>query len=78
MFRVTVDDRDETVARRIRQAHDDRVPYMIIVGDDEKTADTISVRDRFEEQLQDVSPHEFRQHLLNEIEQKRTEPDFLG
>ncbi|OLZ39986.1 threonine--tRNA ligase [Natrinema saccharevitans] len=76
-FRVEVDDRDSTLERKIRAAHDDRVPYQIIVGDNEEEDGTISVRDRFEDQEYDVEIEEFRTHLEAERDEQRTEPDFL-
>ncbi|WP_222917375.1 threonine--tRNA ligase [Natrinema sp. SYSU A 869] len=76
-FRVEVDGRDSTLERKIRAAHDDRVPYQIIVGDNEEDDGNISVRDRFEDQEYDVEIDEFRAHLEDEIEEQRTEPDFL-
>ncbi|MFC4988542.1 MULTISPECIES: threonine--tRNA ligase [Saliphagus] len=77
-FRIEVDDRDATLERKIRAAHDDRVPYQIIVGDDEEDEGTISVRDRFEDQEFDVGTGEFREHLEAERAEKRSEPDFLA
>ncbi|QKY21479.1 threonine--tRNA ligase [Halolamina sp. CBA1230] len=76
-FRVEVEDRDWTVGRKIRQAHDDRLPYMIIVGSDEEESGTISVRDRFEREEDGVDPDAFREHLEAEYDEKRVEPDFL-
>ncbi|ELZ02778.1 threonine--tRNA ligase [Natrialba asiatica] len=76
-FRVEVDDRDSTLERKIRAAHDDRVPYQIIVGDNEEEDETIAVRDRFEDQEYDVEIDAFREHLDAERDEKRTEPDFL-
>ncbi|SFR47936.1 MULTISPECIES: threonine--tRNA ligase [Halorubrum] len=76
-FRVEVEDRDWTVGRKIRAGHDDRLPYMVIVGDDEQEAGTVSVRDRFENQRGDVDLDEFVDHLVEERDEKRTEPDFV-
>ncbi len=76
-FRVEVEDRDWTVGRKIRQGHDDRLPYMLIVGPDEESSGTISVRDRFENEADDVDPDAFVDHLNAERDEKRTEPDFL-
>ncbi|MFC3958039.1 threonine--tRNA ligase [Halovivax cerinus] len=76
-FRVEVDHSDATLGRKIRAAHDDRVPYQLIVGDDEEADGTVSVRDRFEEQEEDVEIEDFREHLVAERAEKRTEPDFL-
>ncbi|MDG5759055.1 threonine--tRNA ligase [Natronococcus sp. A-GB1] len=76
-FRVEVDQRDSTLERKIRAAHDDRVPYQIIVGDNEEDDGNISVRDRFEDQEYDVEIDSFREHLETERAEKRSEPDFL-
>src|SRR6056297_3214809 len=76
-FRVEVDESDATLGRKIRAAHDDRVPYQLIVGDDEEADGTISVRDRFEDQEADVEIESFYDHIEAERADKRTEPDFL-
>jgi threonyl-tRNA synthetase len=77
-FRVTVEDRDQTVGRKIRGAHEDRLPYMLIVGDDEEEAGTVSVRDRQERETKDVDPETFYDHLVDERDEKRVAPDFLA
>ncbi|QCC48207.1 threonine--tRNA ligase [Halobellus limi] len=76
-FRVSVEDRSWTLGRKIREAQEDRVPYMIVVGGDEEEAGTISVRDRKEREDQDVEIETFRAHLEDEYAEKRIEPDFL-
>ena len=76
-FRVEVEDRDWPVGRKIREAHDDRLPYMVVVGGDEEAAGTVSVRDRFENERNDVDLDEFVAHLEAERAEKRVEPDFV-
>jgi threonyl-tRNA synthetase len=76
-YRVTIEDRSWTVKRKIRQGHEDRVPYMLILGDDEEESGTVSVRDRKEREKNDVSIEAFRDHLADEVGEQRTEPDFL-
>ena len=76
-FRVEVEDRSWTVGKKIQAAHDDRVPYMIIVGEDEKQAGTISVRDREENEERGFKVEEFQEHLEEEVEEKKVDPDFL-
>ena len=75
-FRVEIEDRSWTVAKKIQAAHDERVPYMLIVGDNEEEDGTVSVRDRFENEYKDVPVEQFREHLEREVEEKRVEPDF--
>ena len=52
-IRVTLDERDEKIGYKIREARSiDRVPYMLILGEKEVEAGNISVRDRSNETVQ--------------------------
>ncbi len=77
-FRVEIEERSWTLGRKIQAAHDDRVPYMLIVGDNEVEAGTISIRDRFEAEVEDVDPDTFAAELATEIEEKRVEPGIVS
>ncbi len=77
-FRVEIEDRDWTIGRKIAEGHEDRVPYMLILGDDEVAAETVSVRDRQERERNDVPLEVFRDHLRTEVEDKHIVPDFLA
>jgi len=50
-IRVELDARSETLGARIRAAQLEKVPYMLILGDDEASGDTVSVRQRGEGNL---------------------------
>ncbi|WP_153552515.1 threonine--tRNA ligase [Halomicrobium sp. LC1Hm] len=76
-FRVEIEDRSWTVGKKIQVAHDDKVPYMMVIGDDEEAAGTISVRDRKEREEKDLELADFKQHLEREVEQKRTAVTYL-
>ncbi len=45
-IRVEVDDRNEKLGYKIREARVDKVPYMIIVGENEQNSKSVSVRQR--------------------------------
>jgi threonyl-tRNA synthetase len=60
-YRVDVDERDETVGKRIRDAELEKVPKVIVYGDRE-SAESLSVRDRGGEQYQ-ASLSEFLEQL---------------
>jgi threonyl-tRNA synthetase len=45
-LRVTLDDRNEKVNFKIREAQLQKVPYMLVVGDREAQNETVSVRNR--------------------------------
>mgnify|MGYP003065123127 CR=1 FL=1 len=52
-IRATLDERDEKIGYKIREARSiDRVPYMLILGEKEVEAGNISVRDRSNETVQ--------------------------
>ena len=65
--RVVVDDRDEKVGYKIREARGiDRVPYMLILGEKEAEEGNISVRDRSNETVQ-KSVEDFIAEITEEI-----------
>ncbi len=43
-IRALIDDRNETVGKKIREAEMNKIPFMLIVGENEEEANTISVR----------------------------------
>lgn len=66
-IRVKIDERDEKIGYKIREARAiDRVPYMLILGEKEAEAGNISVRDRSNETVQ-KGLDEFIAELLREI-----------
>ena len=69
--RVKVDERDEKIGYKIREARAiDRVPYMLILGEKEKEAGNISVRDRTN-QTHQTSLDEFVAAITAEIAERR-------
>jgi threonyl-tRNA synthetase len=50
-FRVEVDDRDEKIGKRVRDAEVEKVPYVLVHGEREIEQDAVSVRKRGEEGL---------------------------
>ena len=70
-IRVKVDERDEKIGYKIREARSvDRVPYMLILGEKEAEAGNISVRDRSNETVQ-KSLDEFISEVKSEIAERR-------
>ena len=45
-LRVEVDDRNETIGRKIRESQLDKVPYMLVIGDNEMNEGQLAVRSR--------------------------------
>ena len=70
-IRVKVDERDEKIGYKIREARSvDRVPYMLILGEKEVAAGNISVRDRTNE-THTTTLEEFTAAILAEIAERR-------
>ena len=69
--RAELDDRNEKLGYRIREAQLSKVPYMVVIGDDEKSSGTVTVRARVEGEGGKFTLEEFAAKLKNEIETKR-------
>ncbi len=61
--RVSVDDRSESVGKKIRAAELARYPYMLVVGDREEEAGELAVRSHEEGELGAMAPAAFAGHL---------------
>ena len=69
--RVEVDDRNETIGKKIREAQLEKVPYSLIVGEKEENDETVSVRKRSVGDLGAKAFEEFAKELLDEIKSRR-------
>ncbi|HAB61640.1 MAG TPA: threonine--tRNA ligase [Lachnospiraceae bacterium] len=67
-IRVELDDRNEKLGYKIREAQMDKVPYMLIVGQKEKDENQVSVRSRDDGDLGSLDIHEFIQKVKSEVE----------
>jgi threonyl-tRNA synthetase len=69
--RVEVDERSESIGKKIREAEVKKVPYMLVVGDQEQEAGAVAVR-RHREGDQGALPlAEFAQRVRDEIANRR-------
>ncbi|HEV8643182.1 MAG TPA: threonine--tRNA ligase [Methylomirabilota bacterium] len=65
--RVELDDRNEKLGYRIREAQLRKVPYMLVVGERERASGTVSLRHRTGDELKDVSVERVVADLTREI-----------
>ncbi|MEI6659986.1 MAG: threonine--tRNA ligase, partial [bacterium] len=68
-IRVELDDSNESLGKRIRNAKTSKVPYVVVIGDKEKDAGTITVEGRTEK-LEGISPEALIEKLQKEIKEK--------
>jgi threonyl-tRNA synthetase len=66
-LRVEVDDRSERMNAKIRDAQNQKIPYMLVIGDREVENRTVSVRLRSEENLGAMSIGEFIERTQQDI-----------
>ena len=70
-LRVETDERDEKLGKRIRDAQLQKVPYMIVIGDKEKEARVVAVRERSKGDLGSMDLEAFRKLLDGEFDPSR-------
>lgn len=68
--RVEVDDRNEKIGYKIRQAQMEKVPYMLVVGDKEMEDNSVNVRKHGGDELGTVSFDEFFNSIKIEIKER--------
>jgi threonyl-tRNA synthetase len=66
-IRAELDDRNEKLGYRIREAQLRKVPYMLVVGERERQSGTVSLRHRTGEELKDVPFERVLTDLAREI-----------
>ena len=66
-IRTLIDNRAETMGKKIREAETQKIPYMLIVGENEEKEGTVSVRKRGGEDLGSMSVEAFAKLINDEV-----------
>jgi threonyl-tRNA synthetase len=77
-LRVQVDDSSDKIGAKVRRATLSKIPYMLVVGEKEAAAGTVSVRDRARGDLGVESVEAFVGRAGEEIREKRLRPKAEG
>jgi threonyl-tRNA synthetase len=67
-IRALVDERNEKVGKKIRDAEMEKVPYMLVVGEEEQSQNSVSARKKGEGDLGSMAISDFVAHVNKEIE----------
>jgi threonyl-tRNA synthetase len=70
-IRTEVDDANETVGNKIRKAVDEKVPYMLVIGDKEMNSANLAIRERGSRETREVGKQEFIDDLVKKIKERR-------
>lgn len=69
-YRVRIDDRNESMGKKTREAQTGKVPYMLVLGDAEVQNQSVSVR-RYGEMKSEVLSHQDLLTLFQQMEQEK-------
>lgn len=62
-------DKNDSLNKRIRQAEKQRVPYVVVLGDEEMTNKTVAIRDRRAKEQYNLTSAEFMVKLLQDLKE---------
>jgi threonyl-tRNA synthetase len=69
-IRVDIDDRDESLSKRIREAEMEWIHFIAIIGEKETSSNIISVRDRINKTSYECTNKELQEKILNQVKDK--------
>jgi threonyl-tRNA synthetase len=69
-IRVSIDENDESVGKKIRVAAKQKTPYILVVGDSELSGEDLTIRVRGQEEQMKMSKADFVAKVLKEIEER--------
>ena len=72
--RVDIDDRNESIGKRIREAEKEWIRYILVIGEKEANSENLSIRDRQTGNVRELSFDDF----LNEIKEQTKGKPFSG
>jgi threonyl-tRNA synthetase len=75
--RVEFDSRNEQLKFKIREAQLQKIPYMVIVGDKEAEAKTVSLRLRDGSEHKGITVDQLKEMILKDISERRLQPSLM-
>ncbi|MDM5339342.1 threonine--tRNA ligase [Fictibacillus enclensis] len=69
-IRVEVDNRDEKLGYKIREAQMQKIPYMLVLGDQEISDQTVNVRKYGEQKSETVAFEAFKESILQQVNKR--------
>ena len=70
-MRVELDERNEKIGYKIREAQLEKVPYMLVIGEKEVNDNAVAVRSRKNGDMGAVNADDFIKDILVEIAERR-------
>ncbi len=73
-IRVDIDDRNESIGKRIREAEKEWIRYILVIGEKEANSENLSIRDRTTGDVRELSFNDF----LSEVNEQTKGKPFTG
>ncbi|MCK4592633.1 threonine--tRNA ligase [Candidatus Parcubacteria bacterium] len=70
-IRSEIDDSNESIGKKIREAEKQKIPYMLVVGDKEIESYSVAVRSRGSRDIKTVEVEKFIERIKKEIDEKK-------
>lgn len=70
-YRAEIDNRVESLGKKIRQAELRKIPYMIVVGELEEQNQTITIRRKIGQEMKDIKVEEFISLIADVVDNKK-------
>lgn len=70
-IRTDISDANETVGYKIRQSEKKKIPYMLVIGDQEINGAKLAVRIRGKKTVQFMTVTQFTKHILDSLEKRK-------
>ena len=69
-IRVDIDDRNDTIGKRIREAEKEWIKYILVIGERETSSENLSIRERNVSDVKEVSFDEFVTDIHSQTDDK--------
>ena len=69
-LRIGVDERSASIGAKIKDARNERIQYLLVMGDQEQANGTCSVRSRREDQLGEMTPEAVIAKISDDVEKR--------
>ncbi len=70
-IRVEIDDNNESINKKIREAEKQKIPYMLVVGEKESQSDSVAIRSKGSRNIEDMKTDKFIEKIKKEIDEKK-------
>jgi threonyl-tRNA synthetase len=69
-IRVDIDDRDESLSKRIREAEMEWIHYIAIIGEKERSGNVVSIRDRLDKTNYELTNEDIKEKIGSKVKDK--------